>query len=310
MEKLNSKHILSSNQFEIDEISQILELSKDYKQKVLSDEKVSNESNRNHSIISLFYEPSTRTRISFEQAAINLGFHVISTENAKEFSSAAKGESLYDTLKVLDKYMPKAIVIRHHQTGEIHKVAPEINTPIINAGDGKGEHPTQALLDLFTIYEEFNRTSNLNITFAGDLKYGRTVRSLAKLLSKYDQNNITFLSHKDFMIEPDIKDYLKCNNTEFHETEDFIEAISDADVLYWTRTQKERFEEVDTNYQEFILNNNILKHIKNEAIIMHPLPRNDEINPKVDSSKQARYFEQAGNGLFVRMALLDLVTRK
>lgn len=257
---------------------------------------------------SIFYEPSTRTRTSFETAALKLGMGVVSTENAREFSSAAKGETLEDTFRVLNGYDFDVIVMRHHQTGAAANAAAVSKTPLINAGDGKGEHPTQALLDAFTIRQRFGRLSNLNIVMGGDLANGRTVRSLSQLLSQFKGNRLSFVSQPQFQIGQDIKSRLKQSNLDFQETDNFQSALKNADVVYWTRLQKERLDDKTKNVTGgFIINEDSLNYMKKDAIIMHPLPRVDEIAPAVDDDPRAYYFKQAGNGLYVRMALIDLL---
>ncbi|HET9098535.1 MAG TPA: aspartate carbamoyltransferase [Candidatus Saccharimonadales bacterium] len=257
---------------------------------------------------SIFYEPSTRTRTSFETAALKLGMGVVSTENAREFSSAAKGETLEDTFRVLNGYDFDVIVMRHHQTGAAAKAAAVSKTPLINAGDGKGEHPTQALLDAFTIRQRFGRLSNLNIVMGGDLANGRTVRSLSQLLSQFKGNRLSFVSQPQFQIGQDIKSRLKQSNLDFQETDNVQSALKNADVVYWTRLQKERLDDKTKNVTGgFIINEDSLNYMKKDAIIMHPLPRVDEIAPAVDDDPRAYYFKQAGNGLYVRMALIDLL---
>lgn len=269
------------------------------------------ELHKGRQLCSLFYEPSTRTRLSFEAAAVKLGMVVVSTENAREFSSAAKGETIEDTIRVLDAYNFDVIVLRHHKTGAAARAAKVSQTPIINAGDGKGEHPTQALLDAYTIYRQFGRLDNLHIVMGGDLANGRTVRSLAQLLSTYPNNRITFVSMPELQIGQDIKDVLKASKTIFQETTDMSSAFETADIVYWTRLQKERLADPSILPKDgFVLDPEILTHLPAHAIIMHPLPRVDEISPLVDSDPRAKYFEQAGNGLYVRMALLDQIISK
>ncbi len=254
-------------------------------------------------VATIFYEPSTRTRLSFESAAERLGASIISTENAKEFSSAIKGESIEDTVRVLASYAD-VIIIRHHETGAADAAAAVSSVPIINAGDGKGEHPTQALLDAFTILDEKGRLSNLKVVIGGDLKHGRTVRSLAQMLSLYESNEITFVSTAQLQIGGDIKTHLKQHGTKFHETDDLYVALKDADVVYWTRLQKERLDDPKVA-AGFTIDQAALQVMPEDAIIMHPLPRVDEIEASVDNDKRAKYFVQAANGLYVRMALLD-----
>ena len=279
-------------------------------------------------VISLFYEPSTRTRISFASAAKKLGIGDPSTENAREFSSAAKGETVEDTIKNIFEYNVDALVIRHHETGaaaravaaeeeaeELAQAAGRFYRPlsIINAGDGKGEHPTQALLDAYTIYRhmrEQKSTSGLNgidVVLGGDLRQGRTVRSLAKLLGTYTANRLTFVSIPGFEIGDDIKQYLDEHDTEWSETSDIHQAVSEADVVYWTRLQKERIDNgvEPAQVQELIIEDSVMESMRPDAILMHPLPRVDEIAKSVDRDPRAAYFRQAGNGMYVRMALLD-----
>jgi aspartate carbamoyltransferase catalytic subunit len=259
-------------------------------------------------LCSLFYEPSTRTRLSFETAAVKFGMGLVSTENAKEFSSAAKGETLEDTVRVLDEYDYAAIVMRHHETGAAARAAAVSHTPIINGGDGKGEHPTQALLDAHTIHRQFGKLSGLHIVMGGDLANGRTVRSLSRLLSKYPDNRFSFVSIPELQIGEDVKVALRENETPYEETVDMYDALRSADVVYWTRLQKERLENPEALPEGgFTLDSTALQVLPEHSIIMHPLPRTGEIDPSVDSDPRAQYFKQAGNGLYVRMALIDQI---
>lgn len=258
-------------------------------------------------LISLFYEPSTRTRLSFELAATKLGMGVVSTENAREFSSAAKGETLEDTIHVLDEYHADILVMRHHETGAAARaVAVDPNLHIVNAGDGKGEHPTQALLDAYTIYSDHQRLDGLDIVLGGDLRQGRTARSLAKVLSMYPGNTFTFVAAPGFEMSDDIKQFIDEHGLKWHETTDIHAAVKAADVVYWTRLQRERLEEGEmAQDQEFTIDQAVLDSMRKTATILHPLPRISEIATEVDADSRARYFRQAGNGLYVRMALLD-----
>lgn len=260
-------------------------------------------------LISLFYEPSTRTRLSFELAATKLGIGVVSTENAREFSSAAKGETIEDTIRNLAHYNADALVMRHHETGAAARaiaVAPD-HMAIINAGDGKGEHPTQALLDAYTIRNHTGGLNGVDIVLGGDLRQGRTARSLSKLLATYANNRITFVSAPGFEMADDIKDYLDEHHTSWRQTTDVHEAVQDAAVVYWTRLQRERLgaDEMVEQDAQFIIDNSVLASMREDAILMHPLPRIDEIASEVDTDPRAQYFRQAGNGMYVRMALLD-----
>ena len=260
-------------------------------------------------LISLFYEPSTRTRLSFELAASKLGIGIVSTENAREFSSATKGETLEDTIHVLDEYNADLLVMRHHETGAAARAAavnPHIR--IINAGDGKGEHPTQALLDAYTIYGNHGRLDNLNIVLGGDLRQGRTARSLVKVLSLYPGNTFTFTAATGFEMNDDIKAFITEHGLEWRETTDINDAVKEADVVYWTRLQRERLEEGEpVQDEQFVIDQSILDIMKPTASILHPLPRITEIAKDVDNDPRAIYFRQAGNGLYARMALLDLL---
>jgi aspartate carbamoyltransferase catalytic subunit len=302
------KHTLSCDQFTPASLNSLFKKSEEFR-KALADPKKRRELSGRHKdkqICCLFYEPSTRTRTSFVAAAHKLGFGVASTENAAEFSSAAKGETIEDTIRVINEYGFSAIIIRHPETGSAARAAAVSSAPIINGGDGKGEHPTQGLLDIYTIYREFGKLDHLNIVIGGDLKQGRTARSLAKMLAKYPGNHITFVSVPALQISQDIKDILRKSDTSFSETDSMSEAFKKADVVYWTRLQKERLGKGESfKSGGFVIDAKALKFLPPKAIIMHPLPRVDEINPEVDKDPRAKYFEQAGNGLYIRMALLD-----
>lgn len=269
------------------------------------------ERHKGQQLCSLFYEPSTRTRLSFETAALKLGMGVVSTENAREFSSAAKGETIEDTMNVLNQYGFAVIAMRHHETGAAVKAAAVSAIPILNAGDGRGEHPTQALLDAYTIYRKFGRLDNLKIVMGGDLANGRTVRSLSQLLAKFKNNQITYVSVPELQIGEDILEKLRKSDTKYSETNDMRDSFEGADVVYWTRLQKERLENPEAIPKGgFIITGDSLKQLPKDAIIMHPLPRVDEIHPEVDADPRAYYFIQAGNGLYIRMALIDTILSK
>jgi len=262
-------------------------------------------------MITFFYEPSTRTRCSFEMAMNFLGGKIVfSTENAREFSSVAKGETVEDTMRVLSGYRPDVIVLRSDEEGMAKRAAEVSSVPIINAGDGMGQHPTQALLDLYTILKEIGKIDGISIAMVGDLARGRTVRSLAYLLGKFIDVRIYFISPEVVRIREDIKDYLKRHNVQFTEEHDLREVAPKADVIYQTRIQRERRtlrERLEKEKGFYIVNKEILDLMKKDAIIMHPLPRNEEISPEVDGDSRAAYFRQAENGLYVRMALLKMI---
>ena len=257
----------------------------------------------------LFYEPSTRTRLSFESAMARLGGTVLSTESAGEYSSAAKGETLEDTIRTVEGYAD-CIVLRHFLAGSARRAATVASVPIINAGDGPGQHPTQALLDVYTIKREIGRLDNFRIGMIGDLANGRTVRSLAYILSMYKNVKMYFVAPDVVRMKDDIKTFLTKEGIEWEEVDDLKAVAADVDVLYQTRIQKERFQDRPEDYEKakgkYIIDRELMKLLKKEAVVMHPLPRVDEITPDVDNDPRAAYFRQATNGLYVRMALLAI----
>jgi aspartate carbamoyltransferase catalytic subunit len=257
-------------------------------------------------LATIFYEPSTRTRLSFETAIQNLGGKIITTENAGEFSSNAKGESLEDTIKVINKYAD-GIVLRHPEAGSAKRAAAVSDVPIFNAGDGPAEHPTQALLDTYSIYRSKKGFDGLKVGLAGDLLYGRTVHSLIPLLSLY-KVELYLLSPKALELPKPYLDELDKLGVPYKVLNEWGAALPELDVLYMTRVQKERFKLIE-DYQavkdDFILTPALVKTMKKDAIILHPLPRVNEIDPAIDADPRAQYFEQVKNGLFLRMALLD-----
>ena len=305
MTKLRSKDVLRADQFSREEIDLIMETARGYaatmeRRGVLEDLK-------GKILSTLFYEPSTRTRLSFEAAMERLGGRVISVAEAKS-SSAAKGESLHDTIRTVEGYAD-VIVLRHSQIGSAEEAARATDRPVINAGDGAGQHPTQSLLDLYTVLEEQGRVDGLKITLVGDLKHGRTVHSLADLLANY---NVSFrLVAPDALRMPaEIVERLRGNGIPVEEMPDLAAAIPAVDVLYMTRIQRERFEdpaEYDRLKNAFVLTKAALTPAKETVTIMHPLPRVNEIATDVDGLPGAAYFRQAANGVPVRMALLKLV---
>jgi aspartate carbamoyltransferase catalytic subunit len=260
---------------------------------------------RGRLLATVFYEPSTRTRFSFEAAMYRLGGQVLSAENAARASSAAKGESLEDTMLIISGYAD-AIVLRHPEVGSVDRAARAAQVPVISAGDGSGHHPTQALLDLYTIKKELGRLDHLRIGLAGDLRYGRTARSLALLLSRFADNQLVMISPPELRMGADVLDQLK--GAQVSEANDFAAAISGLDVLYQTRIQAERFASPD-EYERYrgvyVLTVDLMHRLPERAIVMHPLPRVGEIDPLVDADPRAAYFRQARNGLWTRMAVLD-----
>ncbi|MBI2589354.1 aspartate carbamoyltransferase [Candidatus Saccharibacteria bacterium] len=306
-------HILSSDQFSTKEIEKIFALSDEFK-KQLADpgsRKKLTQLYQGRQMATLFYQPSTRTRLSFETAALKLGMGVVSTEDALSFSSAAKGESLEDTIKVINGYYPDIIILRHHETGGAKRAAAVSNVPIINAGDGRsGEHPTQSLLDAYTIKTNYGRLDNLKVVMGGDLLQSRCVRSLVYILSKYKNNHITFVSIPEFQIGNDVKTTLRRTKTSFDQTDNMRKAFAGANVIYWTRLQAEYLKGKKAAVAGgFTIDKSSLKLLQKRAIIMHPLPRVGEISPEIDNDPRAKYFEQAGNGLYIRMALIDQILK-
>ena len=264
---------------------------------------------RDHVMISLFYEASTRTRHSFEAAMARLGGTVITTENAAEFSSAIKGETLEDSIRIESGY-GDVIVLRHREKGAAARAAAVSDVPVINAGDGDGEHPTQALLDLFTIVERFPERRDLRVTFVGDLLKGRTVHSLAYLAAMLEGTSAGFAGAVNF-VAPEIMQVPRPVEGLVRDSglpvalHDGLSPslIADSDVVYMTRTQSERHD-VAGGGDSYALTESLASALHEDAIVLHPMPRNRELPEAIDRLPQARYFEQARNGLFVRMAIL------
>jgi len=253
----------------------------------------------------LFFEPSTRTKLSFESAAYRLGCDVIDVSEMS-MTSMAKGETLADTIKIVDSYCD-ATVLRHPYEGAARLAAKFSDHPVINAGDGAGSHPTQTLLDLFTMRQAKGSLDNLNIVLVGDLKYGRTVHSLAHALNKFNMK-ITLVAPEGLMMPDEIISHLDANGCRPVITEYLDDAVANADVLYVTRIQRERFPD-PSEYQKvagtYRIDKALLEKAKSDIIVMHPLPRVNEIAPEVDDTPNAKYFQQAANGVPVRMALLN-----
>ncbi len=261
-------------------------------------------------LANLFYEPSTRTSSSFTSAMERLGGSVISINNVS-YSSVTKGESLPDTVRTLEAYAD-VIVLRHPEVGSSALAAKYAHKPVINAGDGIGEHPTQALLDLFTIKEELGRVDGLTITMMGDLKYGRTVHSLSRLLTLYDIK-LNYVSPELLRMPQEIMDEIAETGTQQASFDDLASALPETDVLYVTRVQKERFEDPtqhETLKGSYAVTTETMTQAKEEMIVMHPLPRVWEIDMAVDDDPRAAYFRQMEYGLYIRMALLAMVLGK
>jgi aspartate carbamoyltransferase catalytic subunit len=257
----------------------------------------------------LFYEPSTRTRLSFESAMVRLGGAVIGTEAAREFSSVIKGETLEDTIRMVGGYAD-VIVLRHDEAGAAARAAAVSAVPVVNGGDGPGEHPTQALLDLYTIRSELGRIEGLHVALCGDLRYGRTARSLALLLSLFPGVRLSFVAPDVVQMRPDILALMGDRGVPYGVTDSLNAVAGDVDVLYQTRIQKERFEDIgdfDRARGETRIDARVMAMLPGHAIVMHPLPRVDEIDPAVDADPRAAYFRQARNGVAIRMAVLEML---
>lgn len=300
-------HVIEAQQFDVPTLERLFEVTEKMEQIVLKGG-VNDFGNR--IMAALFYEPSTRTRFSFETAMHRLGGRVVSTENAAEFSSVAKGETLEDTIRIINGYTD-VIVIRHFEVGAAKRAAAVSRVPVINAGDGVGQHPTQALLDLYTIRKEIGAIDGLHIAMVGDLAQGRTVRSLTYLLSKYRNIKIYFVAPPQLKMREDILEHLRERGITFVEESVLEKVLSEVNVVYQTRIQKERFGDRIADYEQcrgvYVITNESLRMMKPDAIVMHPLPRIDEISKEVDEDPRAAYFRQAQNGLCVRMALLQMV---
>lgn len=297
---LYQRDIVSINDLSLEQIQLILDVAKKFKQQP-------NSNALEGKIIShCFFEPSTRTRLSFEAASLRLKGQVMGF-TSDEALSIKKGETLGDTIRVLSQYVD-LIVMRHPQEGASRLAAEISDKPIVNAGDGANQHPTQALVDLFTIQESQNRLNGLSIALVGDLKYGRTIHSLTQACMLFDIR--LYLVSPDALVLPEsICDKLKKNGVRFSMHHSLEEVIPKIDILYMTRIQKERLDE--SEYQlvknKFVLTPSLLTHAKSNLKILHPLPRIDEINIDVDKTPYAHYFAQAANGVCVRQAVLNLL---
>ena len=262
-------------------------------------------------LANIFYEPSTRTSSSFTAAMERLGGSVIPINEVK-YSSVTKGESLSDTVRTMECYAD-VIVLRHPETGSAAIAAKAARKPVINAGDGIGEHPTQALLDTFTIMEELGRLDNLNVTMLGDLKYGRTVHSLARLLSSFKGIQLNYVSPEILRMPQAVMDEVAQRNVPQAEYSSLEKVLPETDVLYVTRVQKERFED-PAEYEKvkgaYVIDPDVMKPAKKDMIVMHPLPRVTEISMDFDDDPRAAYFRQMEYGLYVRMSLLAMVLGK
>ena len=307
MDSLHGRDLVAIADLTRDEIGALLDQTRRFESAVESGERLRLLDGK--ILATLFYEPSTRTRLSFESAMLRLGGSALSVAEAKTSSSAAKGETLFDTGKMIEGYAHIA-VIRHPEKGSAAELARGASIPVINGGDGTGEHPTQALLDLYTIVREKGSLDGLHVALVGDLKNGRTVHSLSQALAQWDVR-LTFVAPDALKMPADAIEKLRAaRQVKLEETSDLTAALREADVTYITRIQKERFADI-AEYEKlkgaYVVNRKLIAAAKPGITILHPLPRVDEIATDVDDMPNAAYFRQAKNGVYLRMALLAML---
>ena len=309
MNTLTNRDIISISDLSKDEIQAVLDQAADFEQRLGRNERAQvGRLLENFILATVFYEPSTRTRLSFESAMNRLGGRVLSVAEAKTSSSAAKGETIYDTGRMLESYAD-AIVQRHPAVGSARALADAAGVPVINAGDGTGEHPTQALLDLYTLLREKGTLDGLTVAMVGDLKNGRTVHSLSKALSHWNVA-LCYVAPPALAMPREVVTALQERGVTLEESEDMTKALKGADVAYITRIQQERFNTVEEYLKYkgvYVIDAAVIGRAKPGISILHPLPRVDEISTDIDHLPNAAYFRQARNGVFVRMALLAMV---
>jgi aspartate carbamoyltransferase len=308
MVHLKGKDILDGAQFTREEIEHIMTVADRFRQDL--EDKPGLDLMKGYVLASLFFEPSTRTRLSFETAMHRLGGNVIGFSSA-ESSSTSKGETLVDTIRTVDRYAD-VIAMRHPQIGSAKEAAAVASAPILNGGDGAGQHPTQALLDLYTIRQERGKVDGMTIVLCGDLKNGRTVHAGVEMYKHY-HCKLIMVAPEQLKMPVEIVARLRSHGLQVEETANLEAALAKGDVLYMTRIQKERFAdpaEYERLKGSYILTREMVERIKPEITIMHPLPRVNEITTDVDSLSNAAYFRQVGNGVFIRMALIALVMGK
>ena len=296
------KYLIDPMDLSVEEIDELIDIAND----IIKDRTRYQDVCRHKILATLFFEPSTRTRLSFESAMLSLGGSVLGLSSASN-TSASKGESVSDTISVVSSYCD-IIAMRHPKEGAPLVATRKSTVPLINAGDGGHNHPTQTLTDLLTIYREKGRLDNLTIGFCGDLKFGRTVHSLTKAMSRYKNIKFVFIAPPELKIPEYLKhDLLDAKNLDYKEVETIEEVIEDLDILYMTRVQKERFfneQDYIRLKDTYILDLKKLEKSKSDLIVMHPLPRVNEIAIEVDDDPRAKYFDQVQNGRFMRMALI------
>ncbi len=299
--RMTLKHVIESQQFTVPLLMELFDRSRLMERIVARGGTLDYQ---NRIMASLFYQPSTRTRFSFEAAMHRLGGRVLSTEHARAFSSEIEAEQVEDSIRIIGSYCD-VIVIRHHETGGAARAAKVSPVPIINAGDGDGgQHPTQALLDLYTIYRE-RPLDGLSVAFIGELDRGRTARSLTYLLAKFERVKLYFVSPPEMQMRSDILQYLDRHGVRYELESDIDRVLGEVDVIYQTRILPERLPRLGTH--RYAINSSVLQRMKPDAMIMHPLPRTVELDKTVDDDPRALYFRQAANGLYVRMALLTMM---
>jgi aspartate carbamoyltransferase catalytic subunit len=297
-------HIIESQQFTLPTLIELFERA-DQMERIVA--RGGTQDYQNKIMASLFYEPSTRTRFSFESAMLRLGGRVISTERAHEFSSVMMGETLEDTVRVVGNYCD-VIVLRHDSVGGAKRAAAASTVPVINAGDGKGgQHPTQALLDLYTIYRELGSIDGVKVAMVGNLLDGRTVHSLAYLLGKFERVKIYFVAPPTLQMRKDILDYLTEHDVWFSLESDLAKVLPEVDVVYVTRIEPEKIPTQQKQPSPYYLDEAGIRQLRPNALILHPLPRLNEIATAVDNDPRAAYFRQTKNGVLIRMALLTSV---
>jgi len=302
---LRLRHVVESQQFTVPLLMELFDRSRGMERVVARGGSLDYQ---NRIMATVFYAPSTRTRFSFEAAMHRLGGRVLTTEQARVFSSEIEGERVEDSIRIIGSYSD-VIVIRHHEEGGAKRAAEVSPVPVINAGDGMGgQHPTQALLDLYTIYRE-RPLDGLSVAIIGELDRGRTARSLAYLLAKFDRVKIFFVSPTELQMKPDILEYLDEHDIRYEIESDIDRVIGEVDVVYQTRIRPERIKDVH-RLKQYAIDSAVVRRMKPDAMILHPLPRTVELDKTVDSDPRALYFRQAVNGLYVRMALLTILLEK
>jgi len=298
------QHVVESQQFTVPLLMQLFDRTRQMERVVIRGGTLDYQS---RILATLFYEPSTRTRFSFEAAMYRLGGRVLSTEHARAFSSEIEGEQVEDSIRIIGGYAD-VIVIRHTEEGGAKRAAQVSPVPVINAGDGQGgQHPTQALLDLYTIYRE-RPLDGLSVAIIGELDRGRTARSLAYLLAKFERVKIYFVAPAELQIKPDILEYLDRHNVQYELEPDMNRVIGEVDVVYQTRIRPDRMSAFI--HYKYAIDSSVLQKMRSDAMILHPLPRTVELDKTVDDDPRALYFRQAKNGLYVRMALLTMLLDK